>query len=192
MSDMQLPIQDMSNSQIDLANFKLLPTGEILLYVKRNHMTTDGWQVRFDLQFLITRAYLLNHFVPNGSGGWKSPATGNHFTQDELRAFLGRLLEDKIMKDPDFIGLLQFANDEAQRSANRGDCTFPTRSWPFYGTQEVDEETLSHARSSIVAETTEKSKDPRYEGATDLFFGSADAQSSIDTKETFETSIHTS
>jgi hypothetical protein len=29
--------------------------------------------------------------------------------------------------------------------------------------------TPSPARSSITAETTEKSKDPRYEGATDLF-----------------------
>lgn len=192
MSDMQLPIQDISNPQVDLANFKLLPTGEILLYIKRNHTTTNGQKVRFDLQFLITRAYLLNHFVPNGSGGWMSPVTGDHFAGDSLRAFLGRLLEYDIMKSPEFIGLLQFANDEAQNSADRGDWDFPTRSWPFYGTQEIDEDALSHARSSIMAETTEKSKDPRYEGGTDLFFGSADAQSSIDTNETSETSIQTS
>jgi hypothetical protein len=43
-----------------------------------------------------------------------------------------------------------------------------------------------------MAETTEKSKDPRYEAGTDLFFGSADAQSSIDTNKTSETSIQTS
>jgi hypothetical protein len=157
-----------------------------------NHTTTDGQKVRFDLQFLVTRAYLLNHFVPSGSGGWMSPVTGDHFAGDGLKAFLRRLLEYEIMKSPDFIGLLQFANDEAQRSADKGIWEFPTRSWPFYDTQEIDEDALSHARSSIMAETTEKSKDPRYEGGTDLFFGSADAQSSIVTNETFGISMHTS
>ncbi|KAG7529137.1 hypothetical protein FFLO_05778 [Filobasidium floriforme] len=153
-------------SQANFSNFRLLPTGEILLYLKRNHVNANGWTGRYDLHFLINKSYMSGLIVPDGYGGWKNPTTGLFYLEYELRELVGDV-----------------ANEEAQTAALQEDWRIPVKTWPDQG-WEADEGTLSGAMTDVMEEVTRKSQMPSFRDVTDHFLGSVTTVASSASNQT--------
>jgi hypothetical protein len=171
MFTLEPPTSAQPISQANFSNFRLLPNGEILLYLKRNHVTADGWTCRFDLCFLITKSYLSQWITPDGMGGWKNPTAGTFYQEYELRSVLGNVVRDHVMRDSGFVALFDQANEQAAIAALQGNWSIPVKTWPDQG-WEADEEALSGAMTDVMEEVIRRSQMPSFRDVTDHFLGS--------------------
>lgn len=172
-------------SQDNFSNFRLLPTGEILLYLKRNHVNANGWTGRYDLHFLINKSYMSGLIVPDGYGGWKNPTTGLFYLEYELRELVGDVVKDRIMRDARFCRLYAQANEQVAIAALQGNWSIPVKTWPDQG-WEADDGTLSAAMTDVMEEVTRKSQMPSFRDVTDQFLGSV---TTITTSASNQTSL---
>jgi hypothetical protein len=171
MSTLEPPTSAQPISQPNFNNFRLLPTGEILLYLKRNYVNANGWTGRYDLHFLINKSYISGLIVPDGYGGWENPTTGLFYLEYELRELVGDVVKHRIMQDARFCRLYAQANEEAEIAALQGDWRIPVKTWPDQG-WEADEETLSRSMTDVMEEVTRRSEMSLFRDVADHFLGS--------------------